>query len=305
MSVDNSMVNQLVCGAPETAPALSLSANVSDTYIGELLVQSGALGREQIPKILALQRQEHLRFGDAALRLGLIRVPDIDRALARQFDFPILRPGDASLCPELVAAHEPMGAHAEALRVIRAQLVLRWFKDQSRALAVIGARARAGASQLAANLAVTFAQLGENTLLIDANFRNPSQHRLFGLGAESGPGLSNVLANRGSINDCVRPIEAFGNLSLLCAGSPPPNPQELLGRLGFAYIVKTTLSPFDVVIIDTPPALDFADAQLIAALAGGCVLATRRNEARIDDIRRTKAQIDATGAAVLGAVLCG
>ena len=74
--------------------------------------------------------------------------------------------------------------------------------------------------------------------------------------------------------------------------------------MDFAYMVNIALAPFDVIIIDTPPALDFADAQLITACARGCVLATRRNESRIADIRRTKAQIDATGAAVLGAVLC-
>jgi len=282
-----------------------LITKVSDSHLGELLVGSGSLRREDIAAVLALQRQEHLRFGEAARRLGLVTEPDIDRALARQFDFPILRSGGQMLGSELVAAYEPIGAEAEALRGVRAQLMLRWFKDENRLLAVIGARKGAGTSELAANLAITFAQLGEKTLLIDANFRSPSQHRLFGLGAESGPGLSNVLANRSVLKDVVRQIEPFGHLSLLCAGSPPPNPQELLGRVGFSYVIETAPAAFDVVIIDTPPALDYAEAQLIAARAGGCVLATRRNETRIDDIRRMKAQIDATGAAVVGAVICG
>jgi chain length determinant protein tyrosine kinase EpsG len=276
---------------------------VTESHLGQLLVQEGSLKREHIAQVLVLQRRERLRFGEAAMRLGLVKEEDIARALATQFDFPVLRTGQSKLAPSLIAAYEPVGRHAEALRIIRAQLMLDWFKDRSRSLAVVESHGGDGASELAANLAITFAQLGERTLLIDGNLRDPRQHALFGLGQDSGPGLSNVLANRDAIKDVLHRIEPFNNLAVLCAGSPPPNPQELLGRVNFAYVVETMPSAFDVVILDTPPTLDFADAQLIVARTGGALLATRRDRSRLDDVKRTKAQIQAAGATLLGAVM--
>lgn len=290
---------------PKTSKALSVPAPtpVSESHLGQLLVQEGSLKREQIAQVLVLQRRERLRFGEAAVRLGLVKEDDIARALATQFDFPVLKTDESKLAPELIAAYQPVGRHAEALRIIRAQLMLDWFQDKSRSLAVVEAHDGDGASELAANLAITFAQLGERTLVIDGNLRHPRQHALFGLGIDSGPGLSNVLANRGTLKDMLHRIEPFNNLAVLCAGSPPPNPQELLGRVNFAYIVETMPAAFDVVIIDTPAALDYADAQLIVARTGGAVLATRRDESRLNDLKRTKAQIHAAGATLLGAVM--
>jgi chain length determinant protein tyrosine kinase EpsG len=276
---------------------------VTESHLGQLLVQEGTLKREQIAQVLVFQRRERLRFGEAAVRLGLVKEDDIARALATQFDFPVLKSGGSKLAPELIAAYEPVGRHAEALRIIRAQLMLDWFKEKSRSLAILETNDGDGASELVANLAITFAQLGERTLLIDGDLRHPRQHALFGLGEESGPGLSNVLANRGALKDVLHRIEPFNNLAVLCAGSPPPNPQELLGRVNFAYVVETMPAAFDVVLIDTPPALDYADAQLIVARTGGAVIATRRDESRVEDLQRTKAQIQAAGATLLGAVM--
>lgn len=288
--------------APRLLPGPA-PAEVTDSHLGQLLVQEGTLKREQIAQVLVLQRRERLRFGEAAVRLGLVQEADIARALATQFDFPVLRREQSKLAPELIAAYEPVGRHAEALRIIRAQLMLDWFKDKSRSLAVVEAHRGDGASELAANLAITFAQLGERTLLIDANMREPRQHALFGLGASSGPGLSNVLANRGALKDVLHRIEPFSHLAVLCAGTPPPNPQELLGRVNFAYVVETMPAAFDVVIIDTAPALEYADAQLVVARTGGAVLATRRDQSRLDELKRTKSQIQAAGATLLGAVM--
>jgi Mrp family chromosome partitioning ATPase len=83
--------------------------------------------------------------------------------------------------PLLVGIHDSQGRVTEAMRELRSQLILRWFKDGKTALAVAGARSRDGSSVIAANLAIVLAQLGERTLLIDANFRKPRQQELFGL----------------------------------------------------------------------------------------------------------------------------
>jgi chain length determinant protein tyrosine kinase EpsG len=253
---------------------------------------------------MTAQKNHPQRFGDAAVRLGLVTQDDIKRALSRQFEYPYLQPGDSGLSKDLFVAYDPNGAAAEALRGLRAQLMLRWFKDQSKTLAVLGARANTGASSLAANLAIVFAQLGERTLLIDANFREAKMHRLFGLDF-SPPGLSTVLAGRGTLKDVMKKVAPFENLSLLCAGAPPPNPQELLGRVNFSYLMETAPSVFDVVIVDAPPVLGFADAQLVAARTGACILASRRNVTLVSDLEKAKAQLAPSGAALLGAVMFG
>lgn len=284
------------------ATSITDSTAVSvDTPIGEILLNAGMLTQQDISKVVAAQRIQGLRFGEAALSLGLVQEGDIRRALSRQFDYPYAKSGESSLDPLLVAAYEPFGTRAEALRGLRSQLAMRWFNEPGRMLAVVAPRAGSGCSTVAANLAVLFAQQGERTLVIDANLRAPAQQRLFGL--QRREGLSDLLGGRGSLKNALCPVESFGHLSVLSAGADAPNPQELLTRLTFAYIMEAIPASFDVVIIDTPPTLEYADAQLIAARTTGCLLVTRRHDSRISDIERTRAQLESSGASLVGAVV--
>ncbi len=201
--------------------------------------------------------------------------------------------------PSLVMATHPHGLQSEAFRSLRSEVALRWINDRRKALAVTSSKSGHGASMVAANLAIAFSQLGERTLLIDANLRRPSQHHLFGIAAVAG--LSGLLGGRASVSDVLTKVTSVQNLSLLCAGDIPPNPQELLSRVGFSYLVET--AQFDVVIVDTPPILEFADAQLVAALTGGCLLAVRRDVTRVADVHRVKLLLEPSGATLLGAVV--
>lgn len=269
--------------------------------IGELLQRTGVLSEQDVRRVMRMQQERHLPFGEAALQLGLLSEQDIDRALSKQFDYPYVTPDQSNLDASLYAAYQPFDAPAESLRNLRSQLMLRWFTEPHRALVLVGTRAGAGCSTLAANLAISFAQLGERTLLIDANLRTPRQHRLFGLEMEHG--LSGLLGGRHSIHNAAMSVSAFPQLSVLCAGHGVPNPQELLGRHTFAYFMETWPARFDVVIIDTPPALDYADAQLVTARAGAALLVTRRDQTRLTDIAKLKEQLQLSGAALLGAVV--
>ena len=273
-----------------------------DTHIGQLLLRAGKLTEGDIIRIVTEQHQRGTRFGDAAIRLGLVSDLDIQDALARQYQYPYSRPGESALSAALIAAHQPFGVQAEALRALRTQLMLRWFNDRSKVLAVVSPRSGAGSSILAANLAVVFAQLGERTLLIDANLRHPSQHELFGLKPQVG--LAGVLAGRGQFKEASELIAPFANLSVIGAGPKVPNPQELLGRTTFSYVMETAPAAFDVVIVDTPPVLDYADAQLIAARAGGCLIVTRRHKTSVVDVKQAESQLAQTGAILLGTVIC-
>jgi chain length determinant protein tyrosine kinase EpsG len=281
----------------------SPSGGPNAALLGQQLLGAGKLNERDIPAIIAAQQRTKLRFGETAIGLGLATEADVQEVLARQYEYPICR-GDASnFSSALVAAEHPFGARSEAFRTLRTQLVLRWLNERNRCLAITSSRSGEGASVLAANLAIVFAQAGERTLLIDANFRRPSQHRMFGV--EPRFGLSGLLTGRCSVADVLTPIPLLGNLFVLCAGALPPNPQELLNRVGFSYLVETAPAEFDIVIIDTPPILEFADTQLVAARAGSCLLSIRRDATRVADVQKVKALIEPTPTQFVGAVISG
>jgi protein-tyrosine kinase len=269
--------------------------------IGELLVSTGKLNELDIARVIAVQKQQQLRFGEMAQKMGLLRREDVEHALAQQFDYPYVRERGSALSPLLISACEPFGVRAEAIRVLRGQLALRWFDDRRKTLVVAAARAGSGSSVIAANLAIAFAQSGERTLLIDANLRRPAQHRLFSVGAVEG--LSGLLAGRGNFKDLLQVVEPFGSLALLCAGASPPNPHELLSTVRFSYLIETAPAAFDIVIVDAPPLLECPDGQVVAARAGGCLLVARRHRTSLADVEEAKRQLEPTGAAVVGAVL--
>jgi protein-tyrosine kinase len=269
--------------------------------LGKRLVDSGTLSAKDVGRIVVAQREQGLLFGEAALSLGLVTKGELQRALADQYAYPYAEPGASRLSPLLVAAYEAVGERSESVRALRSQLLLRWFTDQRKVVVVTSPRSGQGASTIAGNLALSFAQLGERTLLVDANFRTPKQHELFGL--DNSIGLSSVLSGRALPNNAFISIASFKNLFVMCSGPPPVNPQELLGRVAFSYLIETAPSAFDAIIIDTPPILDFADAQLVISIAQGCVLSLKRNSTTLADVELAKAEIAPTGATIIGTVL--
>ena len=99
------------------------------------------------------------------------------------------------------------------------------------------------------------------------------------------------------------PVAGFPNLSVLCAGAPAPNPHELLSRDSLSTLMDAVAVNFDVVIVECPPALEFADAQIIAASCGSCMLVAKRDDTRIGDVEAVKAVLAPTGAPLVGAVV--
>ncbi len=272
----------------------------ADANIGKLLQDAGKLKPQDMERVLKLQQEENLRFGEAALKLGLVSEADIQQALSHQFEYPYIPAAEASLSPELTAATAPYSKEAEALRSVRSELLLRWFKDGRKTLAIGSARADEGASYLAANLAVLFAQMGRKVLLIDANMRQPRQQDIFNLG--NGMGLSDILAERAPSLQ-VHTIKPFHTLSVLPAGSPPPNPAELLARPAFGALLSGLETSYDIILIDTAPSQLTSDYQLVAARVGGMLIATRRNVSRISPLAELKEKITLSGAQVVGAVV--
>ena len=273
--------------------------------LGGILIDSGLLKAEDAERVLLVQKEQNLRFGEAAIRLGLLTEADIQHALSRQFAYAYLRktPGEERpVSEELVAAYEPFSARVEQLRSIRSQLMLRWFDkaEQRQVLSVVGAERGEGRSHLAANLAVVFSQLGERTLLVDADMRNPRQHEIFHL--ENKVGFSTVLSGR-SRGDSVVRIPELAGLSVLPAGPMPPNPLELLNRLNFDEFLIQAKASFDVVIVDTPAISSGEDAFMTAVRTGAAIAVARSTKTKVSAFSDLVQGLMNAGVSVVGSVL--
>jgi receptor protein-tyrosine kinase len=273
--------------------------------LGAILIDGGQLRPEDAERVLQYQKQQNLRFGEAALRLGLISEADIQFALSRQFAYAYLRrtPGEIRpLSDELVAAYQPFSSRVEQLRAIRSQLMLRWFDraEERQVLTVVGAERGEGRSYLAANLAIVFSQLGERTLLVDADMREPRQHFMFHL--ENQIGFSTLLAGRSREEAIVR-ISDLAGLSVLPAGPTPPNPLELLNRLNFDEFMIQAKTAYDVIIVDTPAMTSGEDAAMIAVRTGAALAVARSGSTRVAAYTDLVQGLMDAGVAVVGSVL--
>ncbi len=272
--------------------------------IGAILMDAGLLSTEDAERILLLQKQQGLRFGEAAIKLGVLKEADIQFALARQFAYPYLR-STAERKPvsdELVAAYQPFSPQVEQLRALRSQLMLRWFdkSEQRQVLALVGTEQGEGRSYMAANLAIVLSQLGERTLLIDGNLRTPRQHELFKL--DNKLGLSTILAGRSSDESIIR-ITDLAGLFVLPAGPIPPNPLELLSRPTLDELLANARANFDVIIVDTPSFAVGEDPIIIALRAGAALVMARSAQTRVSSFTNLVQGLMNAGVAVVGSVL--
>jgi len=279
----------------------------TERSLGAILVEDGKLSNKEIDRVLDVQRREGVRFGEAAVRLGLVTDEEVRFALAKQYDFPHFSPGsqvagNEGPSRELVAAFAPFHPRTEELRALRTQLLIRWYnREQGRnALAVTSPAPGEGRSYIAANLAIVFSQLGARTLLVDADLRNPRQHRIFRL--PDGHGLSTVLAARTEQNS-IFPVAGLQRLSVLPAGPLPPNPQELLSRPAFNALMTDLQSLYDVVIVDTPAASRYSDAQSIVFRVRDALVVARKNHTPVDATAKVVRELQNTGARVVGTVI--
>jgi len=267
--------------------------------MGSRFVEAGLLTQDQVARVVELQNSANIRFGEAAVQLGLLTEQNVQAVLSEQFNYATaLMPTD-SLDDSLDIALAPFGLEAEAIRQIRAELSIRLSDQEKISLAIVSAAEDEGKSYLAASLALAFSQMGKRTLLIDADMRSPRQHELFGL--ENKTGLSTMLAGRTTIS-AGGLAEGFPHLHILNAGPKPPNPLEILLQPALSNLMKQLADDFDVFIVDTPAAQTSSDAQTIAQQVGMCLLVARQHHSRLDDLRQTQAQMKTAGAQIIGTV---
>lgn len=285
---------------PQVIPAGDLPYH--DRMIGTILRENGKLSAQDEEQILTMQRERGLRFGDAAMRLGMVSERDLTHALSQQFGFSYMEDDDSRLSEELVLASKPFGHGAEQIRALRSEMLMRWRSGQTqrKVISVVSHGRAEGRSVLAANLAIAFAQMGENTLIIDADMRNPSQHRLFGVSNQLG--LSTLLSGRRDAK-VLQAVPGLRNLCVLPVGAIPPNPQELLARQSFGNTLQLLQQVFDVIIVDTPAFEEGADAQIITGWCGAALVLARQDQTPLPAVEELAHKVNNSGAQVMGGVL--
>jgi protein-tyrosine kinase len=289
---------------PDESLAELTSKSSTKRSIGAILVDAGVISLEQALKAIELQREKKIRFGEAAIELGLISEGDIRYALSYQYQYAYLpRSSGKHTNDELVAAYKPFSPEVDQLRSIRSQLKLRWLDHaQGRAmLTIVGAGRGEGGSYLAANLAIVFAQMGEHTLLIDADMRAPKQHVLFQLNNQLG--FSSLISGRAAVASTVHHISYIPNLDVITAGPTPPNPLELLNRPTLAELLEWAGKTYDVVLIDTSSMASGADALMVASKAGAALVIARANETRVRSFTDLIAELQRSAINIVGSVL--
>ncbi|MCY7315906.1 MAG: polysaccharide biosynthesis tyrosine autokinase [Rubrivivax sp.] len=293
-------------GGPGTVPPAVEHESAGDAAnqraIGDYLADLRDLKPEQVERILQHQVQHGVRFGEAAVALGMASKEDVLFALAQQFRYPYAAEDDRRLGPELVTLNEPFGARSEHFRTLRSQLMMRVFAEgQTRhALALVSPDTGDGRTYCASNLAVALAQLGGRTLLVDADLRNPRIHDIFKLGNRTG--LSGILSGR-SDHKAIHQVAAVPSLFVLPAGTTPPNPLELVERPAFGMLMRELATKFDHVVVDTPAAMHGADASVIAARCAAAVIIARKDRSHFVTLQELVASFSGSSARLAGVVL--
>lgn len=203
--------------------------------------------------------------------------------------------------PDLVTLVADRPFEAEAIRTIRTHIVARHVRVGRRGLAVCAATRGVGCSFTAANLAVSLAQVGVSTLLVDGNLREP-QVEDFIRPASLPDGLRQCVADVGLPSAYLHP-EVIPNLSVLYSGGVSPNAQEILGGSPFRSVIERCLRDFEMTIIDTPPLSECADALRIASMIGYTIVVARTNISKTRDLTSLAQQLQDDGARVVGTVL--
>jgi succinoglycan biosynthesis transport protein ExoP len=217
-----------------------------------------------------------------------------------------LLPGIANGHPrpvELVAQHLPKSQMSEAFRALRTSLLLSQADHPPQVILVTSALPREGKTTAAANLAVTLAQLGDRTLLIDADLRKPGIGRLLDLGNGKYAGLSSYLAGVSSLDLVTIQHPAIPNLSAIPTGPLPPNPADLLSSRKLADAIVELRAKFKFIVIDTPPIMAATDAVVLSVQADGVLLVVRSGETPKEAFTRTRDLLLSVKCHLLGVVL--
>ncbi|MBS3938729.1 MAG: CpsD/CapB family tyrosine-protein kinase [Peptococcaceae bacterium] len=191
---------------------------------------------------------------------------------------------------------------AESYRVLRTNLQFSSLDKSLQTIVLTSTAPAEGKSTTGANLSIAFAQTGSKVLLIDADLRRPSLHKVFKISNQIG--LTNLLLQSVAADLALREV-GVPNLRVVTSGPIPPNPSEVLGSRRMHELLATLAKSFDYIILDTPPVLAVADSTILASMVDGVLLVVSVAEVSTDKAKKAKAQLEGVKANLLGVVLNG
>ncbi|WP_329858761.1 polysaccharide biosynthesis tyrosine autokinase [Stenotrophomonas hibiscicola] len=200
----------------------------------------------------------------------------------------------------LLAVSAPADPTVEALRSLRTSLHFAMLEAKNNILAISGPRPGVGKTFVSTNLAAVIAQAGQRVLVIDADMRKGTLHKILGVSHQKG--LSDVLGGKLSVDDVIHPVSGLDNMHYMVRGDIPPNPAELLMHPRFAQLLQEMSGKYDLVIVDTPPILAVTDPALVATHAGSSLLVTRFGVNQAKEIELTLQRFEQNGVQIKGAI---
>lgn len=201
---------------------------------------------------------------------------------------------------KLITSANPKNTVSEQFRTIRTNINFSSVNRSIKTILFTSSEASEGKSTVAANLAVTWAQQHQKTLLIDADLRRPTLHTTFGL--KNTLGLSTILSSDINFETAIQST-AINYLSVVTSGPIPPNPSELLETSRMNELISDFKGKYDIIILDVPPLLSVTDTQIIASLVDGVVLVIRQGTAQKSSVQRSIELLKMVKANLLGYVL--
>ncbi|MCK6579029.1 MAG: CpsD/CapB family tyrosine-protein kinase [Anaerolineae bacterium] len=202
---------------------------------------------------------------------------------------------------KLVTLSDPRSAAAEAFRTLRTNLIFSGVERAVDTILVTSAAQSEDKSIALANLAVTFAQAGNKTIIVDADLRRPAQHDIWGVGNERG--LTTMIIDAKAVSEPPLIATSVPDLLLLPSGPLPPIPADILSSQRLVEIIGVLKARAHYILFDSPPVLAASDAALLGAKVDGVVLAMRAGTTRRDHAARAREALERVHVRLLGAVL--
>lgn len=203
--------------------------------------------------------------------------------------------------PSLITICDPKSPASEAYRSLRTNIGYSGIDKQVKTIMVTSPGVAEGKSTTAANMAISLAQSGKKVLMMECDLRKPRVHRYFSLPNDIG--LTDIIAKNCPLDKVVKNTKDIENLSVICSGSLPPNPTEILESKKLSDLMLQLKERYDMIIIDTPPVGQLTDGAILAGKSDGVILVAASGESNIEVTKRAKTALLQVNANIIGVVL--
>lgn len=200
----------------------------------------------------------------------------------------------------LITHNSPKSPISEAYRMLRTNIQFSSFDKPLKTILITSTGPSEGKTTTVCNLAVTFAQSGSKTLIVDADLRKPKVHKVFNI--ENKKGLTNILVQKDDFEKMINET-MVENLYVLTCGAIPPNPSELLASNAMKNFIQQLKERYDIILLDAPPVGTVTDAAILSTIADGTILVAASGTVEIEGLKRSKELLVNVNANIIGVVL--